>query len=62
MTGTGVSLWLLWVWCIVGVMQCGWAGGVEGGCLDLEHDVVGFMMVEEILKHNDDDDNNNNIV
>lgn len=31
------------------------------GCLDLEHDVVGFMMVEEILKHNDDD-NDNNIV
>lgn len=29
------------------------------GCLDLEHDVVGFIMVEEILKHNDDDDNNN---
>lgn len=33
------------------------------GCLDLEHDVVGFMMVEEILKHNGDDNNNdNNIV
>lgn len=32
------------------------------GCLDLEHDVVGFIMVEEILKHNDNNNNDNNIV